>query len=93
METNSGKNIVKRGTFLYGGMRRCGVEIVETNFRPGSGDHEDPPEIRDDVEGVFFEVWYESAGNHKFSAGGGWFESVAAAIKSAEASVADLRWE
>ena len=93
MKHHSDENIVKSGSFFYGGERRCSVKIVRTNFRPGTGDYEDPPEISEDAECVFFGVWYESAGDRKFSAGGGWFESVAAAMKSVEASAADVQWE
>lgn len=39
---------VKRGTFLYDGTVTCDVRIVRTEMRYGSGDHDDPPEIRDD---------------------------------------------
>ena len=79
MSSQAKEQVVKRGTFLYGGTYRCPVEIVQTDFRPGTGDYEDPEDIREDVHGVFFDVRYASAGPRQFSSGVNGFESLQAA--------------
>jgi hypothetical protein len=35
--------VVLHGTWLYAGEILCDVQIIHTNFRPGSGDYEGPP--------------------------------------------------
>jgi hypothetical protein len=51
---------VKQGTFLYDGTVSCDVRIVRTDVRYGSGDHEDPPEVREDQPGPCFYVEWSS---------------------------------
>jgi hypothetical protein len=93
MKTDPPKRVVKRGTFLYDGTCECRVEIVETNIRYGSGDYEDEPTIRDDVEGVFFEIRYESAGSdRRVSSGIRGFENIEAAVRHVESSVKTVKW-
>ena len=94
MSSQTKEQIVKRGTFLYGDTSRCAVEIVQTDFRPGTGDYEDPEEIRDDAHGVFFDIRYASAGPRPF--GGSvvvGLESLEAAVAHVESAVADIRWD
>jgi hypothetical protein len=43
--------VVLHGTWLYAGEILCDVQIIHTNFRPGSGDYKDPPEIEEDQYG------------------------------------------
>jgi hypothetical protein len=93
MSSQTTEQVVKRGTFLYGGTLRCAVEIVQTDLRPGTGDYEDPEEARDDARGVFFDIRYASAGPGQFSSGVVGFESLQAAVNHVETAVADLRWE
>lgn len=63
---------VKRGSWLYAGEVRCKVRILKGNIRYGSGDYEDPPEIRDDQEGEFYAIEYTSpAHTGGYKAGGG----------------------
>ncbi|MDX2094264.1 MAG: hypothetical protein SFX73_40910 [Kofleriaceae bacterium] len=54
--------LLKTGAFLYDGIVRCPVRVVQTEFLPGSGDHEDPPEIADDQPGTWFRVDLTGAG-------------------------------
>ena len=82
--------VVKKGSFLYDGSVRCGVEIVQTDFRPGVDDDEAPEE---DAYGEFYEVRYSSPGSAKQSAGGGWHDSLAEAVRSVESKVRDIHWE
>jgi hypothetical protein len=93
MSSHSKEHIVKRGTFLYGGRWRCAVEIVQTDFRPGSGDYEDPEEVREDAAGVFFNIRYASAGPYPFESGVVGLDSLEAAVAHVESAVADIRWD
>jgi hypothetical protein len=82
--------VVKRGSFLYDGQVRCNVEIVKTDFRPGFEDDEAP---EDDAYGEFYEVRFFSPGAQRPTAGGGYYDSLAEAIRGVESSVRDARWE
>jgi hypothetical protein len=82
--------VVKSGSFLYDGPVRCGVEIIQTDFRPGCADAEAP---EDDAYGEFYEVRYSSPSSNNFSTGGGWHDSLADAVREVESKVRDIRWE
>ena len=84
--------LVRCGTFLYDGSVRCVVEIWQTDFRPGSGDHEDPDDIREDAHGTFFEIRYRWPGERS-QAGGGYCDSLAEATAAVEATVEQVTWE
>ena len=85
-------SLVKRGTFLYDGSVRCAVEIWQTDFRPGSGDYEDPEGIREDAHGAFFEIRYASPGQDRMTAGGGWCDSLQAAMSAVESATRGVQW-
>jgi len=53
-------DVLKTGHWTYGGKIRCKVEIQFSKMRPGSGDHEDPPESRDDQAGDWFVLSHSS---------------------------------
>ena len=82
--------VVKRGSFLYDGPVRCSVEIVQTDFRPGVDDDEAP---EDDAHGEFYEVRYSSPGSTTHGGGGGWYDSLADAVRVVESKVRDIQWE
>ena len=84
------QGVVKKGSFLYDGPTRCGVEIVQTDFRPGVEDDEAPEE---DAYGEFYEVRYFWPGSTAPKAGGGFHNSLADAVRLVESSVRDVRWE
>ncbi len=90
MNSRPSDRVVKRGSFLYDGPVRCRVVIIQTDFRPGSGDFEDPEE---DAYGEFYEVRYSSPGSEDFCAGGGWHDSLAEAVQAVESLARDVRWE
>jgi len=46
------EKIIKIGSAKYDNKISYGVEIIETNFKPGSGDYEDPPEVQKDQFGL-----------------------------------------
>jgi hypothetical protein len=74
------KDIVATGTALYDGKVPYPVVIHRSPVRYGSGDYEDPPEWRDDIEGEWYYVSYRSpAEPERFGAGGGCFASIAEA--------------
>lgn len=84
--------VVKSGTFLYSGLRICKVRILQTNFRPGSGVYEDPPELKNDKSGTFFEVRYVFPSKERFSIGG-YFESLDEAVAKVENAVTGVEWD
>lgn len=93
MNESTEKPVVRSGTFLYDGLRICRVRILQTDFCPGSGDYEDPPEVREDKYGTFFEVQYTPPREERFAAGGGYYESLAEAVATAEQAVAGVEWD
>jgi hypothetical protein len=93
---NPDATIVKRGTFLYGGSVECDVRIVRSLVRFGTGDYEDPAELRDDVALPTFYVAYGSTTQRGVSTtGGGGHASLSAAMAAAETAIgsaASIRW-
>jgi hypothetical protein len=81
--------VVKRGSFLYDGSARCDVQIIQTNFRPGSADDEAPIE---DAYGEFYEIRYSWPGQSS-RAGGGYRDSLIEAIAAVEATVKEVVWQ
>ena len=93
MSSDATYAVVKRGTFTYDGSVQCGVEIVQTDSRPGTGDYEDPEDIREDVRGTFYEIRYQSAGGDgRFSSGVFGFESVESAMRHVESVAKGIQW-
>lgn len=65
-----GEAIIKRGSWLCGGSVRARLVLVRADVFAGSGDEEDPPEIRDTREVEAFRIWFESPpGSGDFRAG------------------------
>lgn len=58
----SSREILASGTSLYDGKVPCRIVLVREDCIPGSGDYEDPPEIREDREVACVAVWHEAAG-------------------------------
>lgn len=87
--------IVKAGVWLYDGTIPAGVRIVRRDTFYGTGDHEDPPEIRDDQDVTTFAVWFDPAPQAGiFNAGGGQYRSLVEAIAAVEQAVgATLTWQ
>lgn len=52
--------VVKEGTWLYDGTVPTGVRIVSCSIRYGSGDCQDPPEVRADQAVPGFDVQWAS---------------------------------
>ena len=81
--------IVKVGTWMYDDTVLCVVRIIRADVLQGSGDYEDPPEVRDDCPGEFFHVVFESTEAHQ--AHGGVYHSLENAVQHVE-SVVRVRW-
>lgn len=90
-----GDQIIKRGSWLYDGAIPSAIVITRGNVFLGSGDHEDPPEVRDDREAETFRLWFESPpGSGEYPACGGQFLSVEDAVEHASKLLASPpRWE
>jgi hypothetical protein len=66
--------LVQEGTALYAGEVPYRVAIYRSPVRYGSGDYEDPPELRDDIKGEWYYISYAPPVEpQRFSAGGGCF--------------------
>ena len=89
MQSRSNDRVVKKGWFLYDHQSRCEVEIIQTDFRPGSMDDEDP---QADAYGEFYEIQYKWP-DQPSRAGGGYHDTLEDAIRGVEKIVRDVRWE
>ncbi len=84
--------IVKQGFWLYAGTVPRKMRITRESMWPGTGDAEDPPEIRDDRYMECFAIWYETD-NDKFNVGGGYCATLQEAISAVERRVGStVRW-
>lgn len=83
---------LREGIWHYAGASPVGVRIDVVDLRPGSGDHEDPPEYREDLRGTFFHVAYTPAGERRFANGGGYFLSLDDAVRAAETMFVGIVW-
>ena len=75
------------GTWLYDGSVRCEILLQAESFWPALEDPEDNPEATDRDEPCV-SVWYGNpAGDHAFSAGGGYYHDIEEAKAAVEATV------
>jgi hypothetical protein len=87
MQLSSADLVVKTGTFLYDGAVICDLRIVRRPIRFGTGDDEDPPEIRDDlVQDTFYVEYGSTTQRGVFNSGGGAHPTLLTAIAHAEAA-------
>lgn len=89
--------IVQEGAWLYDGQVPTGVRVVHCNVRYGTGDWQDPPEIRNDVSGAGFDVqWASPTSPSTYSAhASAVFPTLADAIAYAEGTAwvaGTLKW-
>jgi hypothetical protein len=87
------EEIIKIGIAFYDNSVEYIVRILKTNFKPGSGDHEDPPEIRDDQYGTFYEIQYAPPNENNFRAGGGYHDTLERAMMNAHKITGGIRWD
>jgi len=87
------KEEIKRGIWLYDNQIPATVIIFKTNYKPGSGDYEDPPEIGNDQWGVFYRIDHTSTVNpNVFTGGYGELESLEETITMAEKRFPGIIW-
>lgn len=90
-------DVVKTGVALYDQAVPYKVKIVRSQILYGTGDYEDPPEIREDQEVECFYIWYESPGateaQKRFFNGGGEFIELDEAINQVQqATHGTIKW-
>lgn len=85
----------RTGSWMYAGAARAAIRIERQEVRFGSGDYEDPPDLRDDRDETVYVVWYESPpGSGEFPAGGGQYQSVEEAVEAVERTCGEsVVWE
>jgi hypothetical protein len=77
--------VIMKGSWIYAERLICNVKIIKWHVLYGSGDYEDPPEMRDDYEVECFYVIFESMveqGNYNSVRGG--FLTISDAITDTE---------
>ena len=84
--------ILRRGTWCYAETVRLEVRIIRQDHWWGSGDYEDPPEVRDDREVECFRVIYEIADKSGFT-GGGQHLTLEEAMSEVQEVGRSLRWD
>ena len=87
------KEIIKTGKATYDNSVNYLVRIIKTDFKPGSGDHEDPPEIANDIHGTSFEIQYSPPNESVFKSGGGHFNTVEDAVREADKKTGGVVWD
>ena len=79
------ENIVALGTFLYDETIECDICVVYSPVLYGTGDYEDEPELRNDIEIDTYYLWFGSTTErNRFNAGGAAFATLEDAMKNAE---------
>ena len=81
------ESLIQEGTFLYDGTVECDVRgrVVHSPVRYGSGDHEDSPDIQNDLTQDTYYVWYGSTTERGvYVAGGGHDASLREAVQAVE---------
>lgn len=87
------EKIIKTGFTKYDNTTPYRVEIVETNFKPGSGDQDDSPEIQLNQYGYFYMIKYYSPPSFEFPAEGGWYDYLKETIFVSEKKTSGMIWE
>jgi hypothetical protein len=79
------ESLIQEGTFLYDGTVEGDIRIVHSPVRYGSGDHEDLPDIQNDLTQDTYYVWYGSTTERGvYVAGGGHYASLQEAVQAVE---------
>ena len=85
--------LIMKGTFLYDGTVVCDVRICRTSFRPGTGDHDDAEEEREDREGEFYYIDYGSpVARGQYPSRSVYYDSLPDAVRHVS-SLPGLEWE
>ncbi len=84
------EQVIMSGTWIYGDESEWQVHVVKANFRAGTRDHDDAPDVRHDQHGVFFDVRfgeYDDSVTH-----GGAYTSLEEALEYAKSVCPSLKW-
>ena len=88
------EKLVAVGKWLYDDTIECVVHIVRRNIAYGSGDYEDPVEIREDREGEFYYLkFFTPANPGRNSSEAGAFDSIELAKIDAKRTCSGILWE
>jgi hypothetical protein len=94
MTRRDDEKLVRVGTWLYAGHVPAEVQLVRREFTIGTGDYEDPPEIRDshDVPCYYF-LWGHPSEPGVFKAASAQYQSLDDALTAAETIVeGGIKW-
>jgi hypothetical protein len=84
----------RTGHWRYDGNVRCEVRISRCSVWPGSGDHEDPPELKEDREIECYALEFQTPVGTPAWVGGGYYASEKDASDAAEMRLGEsLRWD
>ena len=85
------EELILSGTWLYDGSKENEVHVIKTNFKPGTGDDEDEPEVKEDQYGIFYGIHIGTlSGKQPFM--GGAYSSVKEAKEYASTVCPSLNW-
>jgi hypothetical protein len=85
--------VVREGRWKYDETVDVAVRIRESDTRFGSGDHEDPPEVREDRSERCYYVAWDGAGTDRSSSVTGPFDTIdEAAAFAAQQCAGTLTW-
>jgi len=84
--------IIREGVWFYEKVSPATIRIDEVDLLPGSGDYQDPPEVREDREGTFYRVSSTAPGGAAFSCIRGYFASLEEAKASVEREFFGITW-
>ena len=88
------EELVAVGRWLYDGTAESVVHIVKRNWAFGSGDYEDPPDVREDREGTFYYLkFFNPARPERHSSESGAYDSIRLAKEAAKKTCLGIVWE
>ena len=85
------EELIVSGKWLYDEAVDMEAHIIKTNFKPGSGDHEDEPVVREDRFGEFYGLHIGAYSNTSTFQGGA-YSSIEEAQKYASTVCPSLVW-
>lgn len=94
MADDAGEEVIRVGTWLYDGRVPAQLRIIRQEVSYGTGDYEDPPDIREDREGPCFVIHWGSPGEQDtFKSRSASYPTIEDAVGAAEAMVHTIEWQ
>lgn len=91
---DTNEKLVAVGKWLYDDTIECVIQIVQRNIAYGSGDYEDPVEIRENREGEFYYLkFFNPANPGRHSSESGACDSIELAKNVARQTCPGIVWE